>query len=232
MRAFFIWLGCLVGTSAVVIAAYFWFDRPIVLFVRDVLRHHYSHVIVSLREFPDPLVPLSVVVFVILGLMAFLGRRFSRHETTAFLVSISIIMTETIKDNLKFIFGRSWPEDWIRSNGSFLHDRVYGFHFFHGGIDYRSFPSGHMAATCAALAVLWVWYPRLRWLWTIASIMVGTALVGTNYHFVSDVIAGAFVGVSVGWIIIVIWNQRINVDLSDGDRGADLPALDRNSSRT
>jgi membrane-associated phospholipid phosphatase len=68
----------------------------------------------------------------------------------------------------------------------------------HGGAAYQSFPSGHMAATCAVVSVLWIWYPRLRWLVTIAGIAVGVGLIGANYHFLSDVIAGAFIGISIG----------------------------------
>ena len=81
--------------------------------------------------------------------------------------SISIIVTETIKNGLKLIFGRTWPETWIENNPSFIHDGVYGFNFLHGGTAYQSFPSGHMAAACAAVSVLWIWYPRLKWLWAV-----------------------------------------------------------------
>jgi membrane-associated phospholipid phosphatase len=76
----------------------------------------------------------------------------------------------------------------------------------HGGAAYQSFPSGHMAATCAVVSVLWIWYPRLRWLVTIAGIAVGVGLIGANYHFLSDVIAGAFIGISIGWMAVAIWN--------------------------
>ena len=113
-----------------------------------------------------------------------------------------------IKDQLKFIFGRTWPETWVQDNPSFIRDGVYGFHFMHGGGGYQSFPSGHMAATCAVISVLWVWYPRSRWLGAFAAIAVGAGLVGANYHFLSDVIAGAFVGISTGWLANAIWNAR------------------------
>ena len=38
---------------------------------------------------------------------------------------------------------------------------------------------------------------------TVATVAVG--LIGANYHFLSDVIAGAFVGLSVGWIAVRLW---------------------------
>ena len=157
----------------------------------------------------NPLIPISVVVFVILGFLAFIGRPFSKRETAAFLCSISIIVAATIKDELKFVFGRTWPDTWTNDNPSFLRDGVYGFNFMHGGTTYQSFPSGHMAAVCAAAAVLWILYPRLRWVWLLAALTVGTLLVVGNYHFLSDVIAGAFVGISTGSFAAVI-SKRVS----------------------
>jgi membrane-associated phospholipid phosphatase len=54
--------------------------------------------------------------------------------------------------------------------------------------------------------VLWIWYPRLRPAWLIGAILSAAALVGTNYHFVGDVIAGAFLGVTTTLIALGIWN--------------------------
>ena len=84
-------------------------------------------------------------------------------------------MAETIKNGLKFVFGRTWPETWVNNNPSFIRDGVYGFNWFHGGAGYASFPSGHMSVTCALAAVLWIWVSALaaalgaswcwRWRW-------------------------------------------------------------------
>jgi membrane-associated phospholipid phosphatase len=62
-----------------------------------------------------------------------------------------------------------------------------------------------MASACAVLSVLWIWYPRLKVIWIIGGIAVGVGLVGANYHFLSDVIAGAFLGISAGWLVWSIW---------------------------
>jgi membrane-associated phospholipid phosphatase len=56
--------------------------------------------------------------------------------------------------------------------------------------------------------VLWIYYPAWRALYVLAVLAVATGLIGANYHFVSDVIAGAFVGVSSGWMTTSLWKHE------------------------
>lgn len=37
---------------------------------------------------------------------------------------------------------------------------------------------------------------------------IAISLIGANYHFLSDIIAGAFVGVSTGWMATALWQTR------------------------
>jgi membrane-associated phospholipid phosphatase len=154
---------------------------------------------------PDPLVPLAILGLVLLGLRALTGRLLSTHQTAALICCIAIIVAEALKDQLKYFFGRTWPETWVQNNPSFIRNGVYGFHFMHGGSAFQSFPSGHMGAACVVLTVLWICYPTFRWLYVTAGFVVGAGLVAANYHFLSDVFAGAFVGIFTGWIALAIW---------------------------
>lgn len=54
------------------------------------------------------------------------------------------------------------------------------------------------AATCAVVTVtaLWIYYLTWRALYVLATFAVAIRLVGANYHFLSDAIAGGFVGIS------------------------------------
>jgi membrane-associated phospholipid phosphatase len=205
MRAFFLWLAGLAVTAVMVAVSFLWLDRPIALLAHHQAGSPHRGIWVGLTHIPDPLIPLAVVIFVVLGLYSLLGGATSKHHTAALVGSISVIVAETTKDQLKFIFGRTWPETWTQNNPSFIRDGVYGFHFMHGGVAYNSFPSGHMTATCAVISVLWLWYPRSRWLCAVAAVAVAVGLVGANYHFLSDVIGGAFVGISIGWMTTRIW---------------------------
>ncbi|MGH6683513.1 MAG: phosphatase PAP2 family protein, partial [Pseudolabrys sp.] len=197
-------------TAVAVVICYLWLDRPLALFVHSQAAHRETFE--RLTHIPDLLIPFAATVFVALGLWALAGRPMSQAVTAAALCSISLIVAETIKSGLKFTFGRLWPDTWVQNNPSFIHDGAYGFNFFHGGAGYASFPSGHTAATCALISVLWILYPKLRSLYVLIVLAVAVGLIGANYHFLSDVIAGGFVGSSTGWMTVALWRARQSND--------------------
>jgi len=121
------------------------------------------------------------------------------------LSGVSLAVAVIIKDQLKFAFGRAWPETWTRNNPSFIRDGVYGFYPFHGGAGYASFPSGHTTMICTVMTVLWICYPRFRPVYALCMAAVAIGLVGANFHFLSDVIGGGFLGLSAGWLGVALW---------------------------
>ena len=54
------------------------------------------------------------------------------------------------------------------------------------------------------MSVLWICYPRFRVLYALCMAAVAVALVAANFHFLGDVIAGGFLGVSTGWLTVAI----------------------------
>jgi membrane-associated phospholipid phosphatase len=125
--------------------------------------------------------------------------------------SISLITAVATKAELKLMFGRTWPSSWMGNNPSYVRDGIYGFNFFHGGNEYASFPSGHMAMICAVFTVFWVYFPAARTFYILAISTAGASLVVANYHFLSDVIAGSFVGVTCALI-----TMSLEVALKEG----------------
>ena len=200
------WLLSLATASTASAISYLWLDQPIARLVHVQLPHHDAFA--RLTYIPDPFIPLAVITFIGLGLWILSGRSLSKIHAATLVCSISLIMAEATKNQLKFVFGRTWPDTWIQNNPSFIRDGVYGFNPFHGGAGYESFPSGHSAVTCAVLAVLWMFYPKLRAIYLLVFIAVATGLIGANYHFLSDIIAGAFVGISTGWMATALWHAR------------------------
>jgi membrane-associated phospholipid phosphatase len=58
------------------------------------------------------------------------------------------------------------------------------------------------------ISVLWIFYPKLRAIYLFVFLAVAIGLIGANYHFLSDIIAGAFVGVSTGSMAAALWQAR------------------------
>ena len=199
--------------AVAVVVCYFWLDCPIALFVHSELPRNSRALTESVTYFPNPLIMVAAITFLALGSRGLADRPLSKMQTAVFICSGGLMIAETIKNELKFVFGRTWPETWHQNNPSFIHDGVYGFNWFHGGDAYQSFPSGHMTAICAIASVLWIYYPRLRSIYLIVGVAAVVGLVGANFHFLSDTIAGAFVGASTGLMITMLFarpdfNQR------------------------
>ncbi|HKJ08022.1 MAG TPA: phosphatase PAP2 family protein [Gammaproteobacteria bacterium] len=96
---------------------------------------------------------------------------------------------------LKLVFGRIRTRDWL------VQPQLEGFHWFHGTGVFNGFPSGHMIVFTAMAAAVWHYYPRYRGALAALLCLLAAALVLLDYHFVSDVIAGAYCGLLVYWVV-------------------------------
>lgn len=198
------WLIVSLAMVASVVVSYAWLDRPIALFAHA-QTHEYA-LFERLTRIPEWMGPLVIVAFVVLGLRTLSGRLMSKLATAIVLTAASLAVATAIKDQLKFAFGRTWPETWVRNNASFIRDGVFGFNPFHGGAEYSAFPSGHTTAVCAVMSVLWICYPKYRAVYAVCVVAVAVGLIGANFHFLSDVIAGAYLGTLIGWLTVFVWD--------------------------
>jgi membrane-associated phospholipid phosphatase len=178
--------------AAVVLGACF-LDRPVALFFyRFALAHE------SLRRYteniPDLLGPA------VLGLTAFAWTAYlwlalrgvrNRHAEFFRLSGTCIPVAFGVKAVLKALVGRSGVRPWLTGNAP------YTFHWLHGGSGFEAFPSGHMTVFSALATALWLYYPRSRTLSVAGLALLALALIATDYHFVSDVLAGTYLGVLV-----------------------------------
>ena len=185
--------------------SFFFLDRPIARFVYENNFAAYS----ALKWLTDiPPILQAWVPIVLVGLMI---RRawgpFHRWEWIVIAASVSMVLADQFRETLAFGFGRYWPETWIDNNPSFIQDGAYGFHPFHSGSAYGSCPSGHAARTLAITSTLWIAYPRLRLASALVSVAEAVGLIGMNYHFLGDVIAGGFVGAIVGTWTFVLFDK-------------------------
>jgi len=144
----------------------------------------------------DPILPTAIAGLVAAGVAAAFGWRPQAWGKTLIACGLATLIAFVMKEPLKFVFGRTWPESWIDNNPSWIENGAYGFHFFHGGTGWGSFPSGHMTMITAPMAVLWQRTRRWRWLWAVPVLAVAIGLFGADYHFVGDMIAGVYLGVA------------------------------------
>jgi membrane-associated phospholipid phosphatase len=151
--------------------------------------------------------PLAVVVLLALGFLfgagcwVLAGRRLGSWMELPMACSWSMVWALAATAGLKRIFGRTWPE-MLNDAGTAYANTDGAFHFLRGRPGFDSFPSGSTAVAASLLAVLWIYVPRLRVAWALLLGLISVALVATNGHFVADVIAGGFLGVTVGWMTV------------------------------
>jgi membrane-associated phospholipid phosphatase len=192
------WGIALAITTVGVIASDLWLDQPIAFFVHRIVVD--KTIFVWLLRLPVAFLLLSLIVLAWCGLWALINRPFSRLQSVGLACSISFIATNFVTNQLKYAFGRTWPDTWIENNPSLIQNGVFGFNPFHGGPGFASFPSGHVAAVCAVMTVLWWSDPTRRPIYVACVTVVAVGLIGANYHFLSDILSAIFVGVSVGYV--------------------------------
>jgi len=154
----------------------------------------------NILEYVVPLVYLYLIVMLF-------TKYFYYFEEFLFASATSLLVAVSLKNFFKTIFGRYWTETFNNNNPSLIKNDAYGFNFFHVGSQYDSFPSGHSAVIFAVMTVVWIMYPRLRWLSVLCCAIVIVGLLGADFHFPSDIIAGAFVGI-ISSIFVIHASQK------------------------
>ncbi len=173
--------------------SYYFFDTRTALFIAKIWTSDARLSIFS-ANIPDFLFPL-VCLITAAGWTGYfhLARRGIQNKHTRFflLVANTIPLTFFLKSALKFLFGRITTRLWLR------HPHLQEFHWFHGIGNYTGFPSGHMAVFTALALALAKFYPAHKSLYLGFLGALALALIVTNYHFISDIIAGAYLGLLI-----------------------------------
>jgi membrane-associated phospholipid phosphatase len=188
-------------------ASMIWFDRP----VADFLHKHGGVVQPVFDVVQDfglgwPWLVLSGLAFVVLrwgGEWQRLRPYAAKMRAEAFapgFIFVAVAASGLAVDLLKIIVGRTRPKLMFA-------DGTYDFTWFGLRADLWSFPSGH-AVTAAALATaLWCLWPRPVWFYIAGAGLVAVSRVVTSQHYLSDVVAGAAIGVIVTRLIAA-WMLR------------------------
>jgi membrane-associated phospholipid phosphatase len=165
-----------------------WVDRA----VATLLARNMPEVIAShAKDVPDLLLPFTLVISgASWAGYIWLTSKKSDSPLRYVLATIAVasVLSFAGKSLLQFLFGRFSPIqslDWP--------DRPQ-FQFFGAKGAACSFPSGHMSVFTPVLIALYRIFPSMR-AWLIGFwVALALALIAGNYHFVSDIIAGAYLG--------------------------------------
>ena len=187
------WLAALLTTGLLCLFSIEYLDMPIArLLFRGGAAHKLS--ILGALLSSSALVGLISIVILPLILIRLVRGTLSKFGETVIVAGCAAIGTFAVNDNvLKWIFGREEVATYLTNPTGPI------FHMLSGDIS-SSFPSGHAVMITAGLSACARVYPRLQlFVLALLAIMSGMLLLG-HWHFLSDIIAGLFVGGSAGFL--------------------------------
>jgi len=178
--------------GAAVAAAYFNIDLPLAQAVKELpfqMVEFFQYVTV-LGE-----ATWSLIAAALLGLAArFLWRRDDWMRRSLFIFA-AVASSGIVTDLIKWLAGRWRPK-------AYFTDQFYGFDLFGWGYEQTSFPSGHATTIWACGVALAILFPRWRLLWYVLAILVSMSRVIVGAHYLSDVLAGAYVAVMTVLVLV------------------------------
>jgi membrane-associated phospholipid phosphatase len=179
-------------------------DRPAAVLFNTYVRHTELWGWLNRLLAPFVLVPVAALIFPLgLGCWLLSGRQIGTWALKPLLCSWSAIWALAAEFVCKQIFGRAWPDP------AYIENHLYGFRFLNGGPSWNSFPSGTATISAAIVATVWLVAPRLRLPSVLLAVLLCGGAVVTNGHWLSDVIAGAFLGASIGRMTVLLLRSRL-----------------------
>lgn len=141
---------------------------------------------------------IEATTAVIIVMLRMMRGKISPFGKTLAIACVASICAYAINDNvLKLYFGVPNPR-------AVVHGAKHAFHFW-AGSGRSSFPSGHMVLAAAFAGVYMRLYrASILPLSSLLLLAAGLLIVG-DWHFLSDLIAGTFFGLSAGLLAGEIW---------------------------
>lgn len=101
-----------------------------------------------------------------------------------------IAVSGLVTDFFKPLIGQARPVEYVR-------DGIYGFHPLSFNALWNAMPSGHATTAFALVLILTSYFPRGRWVWRAAGLLLACSRVVVNAHYVSDILAASLVAGAV-----------------------------------
>ena len=190
-------------------------DRPIASWVRDTVpvdKHHaLTRHLLQIVKLPGWF-PVTLCIAVVLGVLH------PRRWQGAVALLLSAVTVGALYSVIKWAAGRHRPVKGVFP---------FAFHPFPRGFvglwkeSALCFPSGHASLSFATAACLALLMPRWWWVFYLIALCTAVERVLENAHYLSDVVAGAGLGLLVGTLL-----TRKILRMDDTNRPNQLP-LDR-----
>lgn len=123
------------------------------------------------------------------------------NAARALFVFLSLSVSGIVINIIKWIAGRHRPV-------GFFHHGYFGFSFFGTGYEWASFPSGHAQTAFAFAASLTILFPRWGVPLFVAAGAVGISRIILTSHYLSDVIAGAGIGILLTMVVKYFFDMK------------------------
>jgi len=179
--------------AALIISGFLYLDLKLAEFVSEKVGYRFLFS-ETVSDLPDPLFSIVCIVTVVSWAgRLWLARKPAKSKLVHFQehIGLTVPLAYVLKDLLKGLFGRT------NTRICLLYPDRFGFHWCHGGGDCASFPSGHMAVFTVLMLGIGRYFPRLRPVCAGLLFVLASALLVTEYHFFSDIVAGACLGVII-----------------------------------
>ena len=192
-------------TAPLIVVCYHFIDRPAAeaaLTLKNTGWHTLAQQIslVASSNFTQVVLALGFVA----GAYDALRNGLTRRSRSILYLCVCVCAAIVVGDVLKDVFGRARPP--------LLFDKgEYGFFPLTGDYLHYSFPSGHSVRIFSAMTALGFILPALRLPGLALAVLVGAARVVALKHYPSDVLFGAFIGVTAAvwaWEILYPFGRR------------------------
>ena len=185
------------------IISYLFWDIPLANYCRTLSRR-----MIDLAEI---VTPFGVTKWYLVGSFLFfiIFRFISKNKLYAselFFIFSSLSCSGLMLIFIKWLAGRHRPVDYFNHG-------YFGFDFFGVGYELTSFPSGHAQTVFTLAMVLTILFPRWRIPLFLVAGTVSASRIILTAHYLSDVIAGAAVGIFCTMAVKYIFD-RLNIALS------------------
>jgi membrane-associated phospholipid phosphatase len=201
LPSFRAWLIALIAVTLLIVFCVWIVDLPVALYV-----HAHAGALSYLTKPLDAellLVPLAALTIFVCGCAVLAGRMPPRWADVMMVAGFSLL--GAIACNyflLQPAFGRLDLGWWLVKGR-------YGFDLLHGQSGH-GFPSGHATVAAAYLCVFWLFAPRARIFIAAFLLAESVGLVLMNWHFVSDVIGGLFVGATAAIMTTALFRRGLS----------------------